>query len=392
MAERMKISVIVPIYNAEKNLEQCVDSIIHQSYSDMQIILVNDGSTDKSENICKRYADIDNRVLYIAKSNGGLVSARKEGVLNANGDFIGWVDADDWVEKDYFADMAAAQNETAADIVCATHYHDIGKDSRKIVGAVPIGTYEREDLLPYLLYGGKFFEFGIQPHVWSKLFRRNILLETQLKVDERIIYGEDVSVTYPSILKADRVCVTDITGYHYVQRQHTMAKKEFPKEEERLSILFRYMKQEFDVSEVLESQLNQYKKYAFLMRQPHILDQCLSQNGEILMPYGGIDKNSRVILYGAGVLGQKIYYYLKQYGLARVVLWVDNNYEIYQSQNMEVYAPKEIKELSSYDLIVIANSSECIAAVIIESLCKMEIPRIKIRWLASLFIDIDFRM
>lgn len=391
----MKISVIVPIYNAEKYLEQCINSIVNQSCCDIQIILVNDGSTDKSGNICKRYARADSRILYIEKSNDGLASARKVGVINASGDYIGWVDADDWIEKDYFADMLTAQSETTADIVCATHFHDIGEKSEKIVGVVPIGTYEKEDLLPHLLYGGSFFEFGIQPHVWSKLFKREILLETQLRVDKRINYGEDVAVTYPSILKAGKICVTDITGYHYMQRQHTMAKKEYPNEEDRLSILFGYLKQEFITKngcKMLASQLNQYEKYALLMRQPQVLDKRLAHHGEVLMPYGGIHKNSRIILYGAGVLGQRIYHYLKKNELANVVLWVDRNYKVYQSNHLEVYDPKEIMCFPLYDFILIANSSERSVKDIIKYLCKMRILRNRIRWLKTWFVDIDFRI
>lgn len=391
----MKISIIVPIYNAEKYLENCINSIINQSYYNMQIVLVNDGSTDKSGSICEKYASNDDRILYIEKKNGGLVSARKAGVLNADGDYIGWVDADDWVEANYFESMVNAQNETAADIVCAAHFHDIAENSEKIVGTILAGTYDKKDLLPQMLYGGSFFEFGIQPHVWNKLFKREILMKTQLKVDDRIVYGEDTAVTYPSILKADKVCITDIAGYHYVQRQSTISKNKCLYEKERLTLLMEHLKQQFNIegiSEILMPQLYQYKKYVLLMRQPQILDERMGCNGQILMPYGGIEQNSKIVLYGAGVLGQRIYRYLEQYRTAQIVFWVDRNYKVYQAGCLDVHNPEELISFFQYDYILIANSLERSVQGIIKYMRKMKISQSKIRWLMPEFIDVNFRI
>ena len=100
--ENFSISIIIPVYNVEPYIEKCLESVLDQTYKEFECILVNDGSTDKSGQICDRFAAIDSRIRIIHKKNGGLVSARKTGLKEASGQFIGGVDPDDWIEKDYF--------------------------------------------------------------------------------------------------------------------------------------------------------------------------------------------------------------------------------------------------------------------------------------------------
>ena len=160
-----KISIVVPVYNAECYLGQCIESIISQSYRNLEIILVNDGSTDHSSEICRHYVGVDDRIVVVDQKNQGVVRARQSGVEAATGDFIGWVDADDWIEPEYIEKLAELQKESEADIVAVAHYHDIGGDSRLIKNGVDAGVYGVEQLLPVMLYTGKFFEYGITPQL-----------------------------------------------------------------------------------------------------------------------------------------------------------------------------------------------------------------------------------
>lgn len=160
-----RVSIIVPIYNAEEYLEKCITSIIHQSYKNLEIILVDDGSTDGSLEICKRYESIDTRIVVVEQRNFGVVRARQLGVKTATGDFIGWVDADDWIEPEYMEKLTRLQIESEADIVAAAHFHDIGNDSRLVKNGVNTGIYEVKQLLPVMLYTGEFFEYGITPQL-----------------------------------------------------------------------------------------------------------------------------------------------------------------------------------------------------------------------------------
>lgn len=156
-----KVSIVVPVYNAEKYLDQCVTSIMGQTYRHLEIILVNDGSTDHSLEICRKYAETDERITVVEQINQGVVKARKTGVEAATGDFIGWADADDWMESGYIEGLVRLQEESNADIVTATHFHDIGSDSRLIKNGVDTGIYDVKQLLPVMLYTGEFFEYGI---------------------------------------------------------------------------------------------------------------------------------------------------------------------------------------------------------------------------------------
>ena len=103
------MSIVVPVYNAEKYLDQCVTSIMGQTYRHLEIILVNDGSTDHSLEICRKYAEIDERITVVEQINQGVVKARKTGVEAATGDFIGWADADDWLESGYIEGLVKLQ-------------------------------------------------------------------------------------------------------------------------------------------------------------------------------------------------------------------------------------------------------------------------------------------
>lgn len=152
-----KISIIVPIYNVEAYLQKCLSSILDQTYRQFELILVNDGSTDASGEICDYFAASDDRITVIHKKNGGVTSARKAGLRRAIGDFVGWVDPDDWIEKDYFEKMVLAQEDSQADIVAGNHFRDIGKQSYTVCNNILAGLYTRESILPKLIYSGKFF-------------------------------------------------------------------------------------------------------------------------------------------------------------------------------------------------------------------------------------------
>ncbi len=114
----MLVSIIVPIYNTENYLEECLDSILNQTYKKIEIILVDDGSTDKSFEIGEKYASRDDRVILLQSAHKGVVSARKLGVEKAKGDYCTFVDSDDWVEKDWIEQVLLLTNQGKADVVC----------------------------------------------------------------------------------------------------------------------------------------------------------------------------------------------------------------------------------------------------------------------------------
>lgn len=385
------ISVIVPIYNVEPYLCQCVDSILRQTYKNLEILLINDGSTDGCYKICERYVSMDMRICVIHKENGGLVSARKTGVMHARGEYVLWVDGDDWIEPDYIEELVKVQERTRAEVIAVNLYFDIGDASKVIRNGYQYGVYDGEELYHNLLYSGQFFEYGINPHLVTKLISRELLQPIQMAVDERIMAGEDAAVTYPCVLAADRICVADVCGYHYVQRLGSMTKTKSTGEGQRAQILFQYLEKSFEnagYKEFFCSQLNQYKKYFALLRMVELLDS--PETADVLSPFGGIEKGSRVVLYGAGGLGQSIFRYLDTDKRVEIVLWIDRCYGTYRANGMKVDDPGcIIKSKIPYDYVIIANISGVVAESIRQELIQMEVDPEKIRWLSNNFLRED---
>lgn len=377
------ISVIVPIYNGTEYLHKCVESILKQTYRDLEIILVDDGSAYLCGKVCDEYAAQDGRIRVIHKENGGSTSARKAGLEIADGEFVGFVDGDDWIEPNYYEKMVSAQEKTGADIVLSGHFHDIGTDSRQVRDNFPVGVYTREQLLPALLYAGRFFEYGVQPHMVTKLFKKEIAVKMQIRVDNRIVIGEDAAVVYPSVLEAEKIYISDICAYHYMQHSNSMTKSREVKNRAKIySLLFECLEEAFkekQVWEILEPQLKQYKKYFLFMHQISVFDE------KVLVPYGGIQRGSKVIIYGAGVLGQKIHRYLAEKEEISIVLWVDQKYAVYQEDGFGVSAPDEILKVTDYDFILIANTVQDAAENIRQYLVDKGIDNKKILWFSEEF-------
>lgn len=382
------LSIIVPIYNAEQYLIQCIESIINQTYDNLQIIFVDDGSTDSSLEICNFYAQKDKRIVIVQKENGGVVSARKAGVKAANGKMIGFVDADDWIEPDYFENMMAIFMETNADIVAGGHFHDIGESSVKVLNHVSVGLHETRAILDQLIYSGEFYEYGITPQLYTKIIRSDILKATQESVDERIQCGEDAAVTYPSVLKAKRLYVTDFCGYHYVQHQGSMTKTENREESVLIQVLIKFLEESIGnlVSDIvlrdgLRKQLRIYNNYMLSLREIGIFDK------KLLLPFGGISYGSKVVIYGAGVLGQKIYQYLLKSKQIEIVEWVDQNFSYYREKGLDVNEPGRIS-LLKYDHILIANISHRVFVKIKKYLIEeLNVEDEKIRWFSDDFVN-----
>ncbi len=378
------LSVIVPIYNVGRYLDMCVNSICNQTYTDMEIVLVDDGSTDGCSEICERYRQKDSRVVVIHKENGGLVSARKEGVRRAKGEFIGWVDGDDWIEEDYFEKMMGMQGESGADIVAAGHFHDIGQSRIQIFNHIQPGCYNREDILPGLIYSGEFFEYGLQPHLWNKLVHRRIMESVEMQIDDAVSMGEDVLAVYPSVMKAEKICVTDICAYHYVQHRDSMTKTASRSGMAGLDVLsgsLRTVWKGCGAEEQLNFQLIQYEKVYCLLHQYSVLEKSK------FPPYGRILQGSRIIIYGAGVMGRNLYEYYKYQKGLRIIAMIDANWESYCNSGYIVLSPENIREWNGkYDLLLIANSREKTAMQMRDFAVSMGAEERKIRWLTEEFI------
>jgi len=201
------ISVIVPVYNVEPYLRKCVDSILDQTFQDMEVILIDDGSPDRCGEICEEYAGRDSRVRAVHTQNRGLSAARNLGLKEARGGYIGFVDPDDWIEPRMYELLMKRLLETAADICVCDYVKEPASSGPEIHPAE--GVYEGPDALKTLL------RRKLDCHAWNKLYRRKVLPDGCFPEGRNY---EDIAVMPRILHEAERVAVIPFAGYHYQAR------------------------------------------------------------------------------------------------------------------------------------------------------------------------------
>ena len=358
------ISVIVPIYNVKPYLMQCIESICNQTYRDLEIVLVDDGSSDGSSLICDQYQRIDDRIVVLHKENEGLVNARKSGLQISRGEYIAYVDGDDWIEPEMFEKLYGAMTENNADIVLCGHYIDTGNKSKEAYSDVPGGYYGKEQLIdriyPEMIVGREFFDWKIYPALWDKLFRREHIVQYQMKVDGRLRMGEDAACTYPALLNADSIYILHECLYHYRQTTTSMVKdiQDYTKERMQFWLLYHSVNKSFQEYKDIFDMREQWLKYVMFLMIPRS-DGLYREYDKLgyLFPFTKVPRGSDMILYGAGTYGQRLYHYLKRTGFCKVVLWIDRDYTELQKMGLEVDEPSKLKE-SECSIVVIANTYE----------------------------------
>lgn len=213
---RPLFSIIIPVFNAEDYLKTCLDSIVKQSYSNYELILINDGATDKSGAICDEYAKNYNNIFVLHKKNEGLVAARQDGYKIAKGEYITSIDDDDYVSPDYFSHLESIIKRYNPDWIYFNHTDVYNGTSKDGILEIDEGFYEKSDvekrLFPFLIHSkkDKYFE----PNIWSKVFKREIFLKTCF-IDKRITIGEDYLVVIPSVINSESLFVTNKKLYYY---------------------------------------------------------------------------------------------------------------------------------------------------------------------------------
>lgn len=202
------ISVIIPIYNVENYLVRCLESVIFQTYTNLEIILVNDGTPDGSVAIAEAYQEKDKRIKLIHQENAGLSEARNTGIAAATGDYIAFLDSDDWLELDAYEYLLKLLVAHDADI-------SIGGIRRTERVVSEMSSENQVELLTQKEYAKRYFKIGSQEihyYVWNKLYRRDVVIEVK---QPKGLYAEDVSSTFMYILNASKVVISDKVIYNY---------------------------------------------------------------------------------------------------------------------------------------------------------------------------------
>ena len=218
MKTNILLSVIITVYNEAKYVEECITSVINQTYKHLDIVIVDDGSNDGSSIICDSFLSKDNRIRVIHKPNGGSVSARKVGVIEARGKYITYIDGDDWLLPNHYEQIMSNINDSD---IFAFGLSCVYSDDRieKLTNEASNGVYADADLQALKsisLYSGKQGKFGLLPSMCSKIFRTELIKNNMLNVNNDIRMGDDGACTFPSICDATKIIVdNEIFGYMY---------------------------------------------------------------------------------------------------------------------------------------------------------------------------------
>ncbi|MBZ9536856.1 glycosyltransferase [Cytobacillus oceanisediminis] len=215
-----KISIIVPVYNVANYIDRCVTSLIKQTYNNLEIILINDGSTDASGDICDRYSETDSRIIVIHKENGGLSDARNKGLDIASGEYIAFVDSDDYINKEMYSLLYESLTESNSDI-SEVGYMEVSDDYSKSDIIEPFQTtlYDKKTALVSTIT-----DQHCRTYVWNKLYKKELWEDVRFPAGKLF---EDAYTTYKVINKVSRLIKLDCKLYYYYQRADSIVNTSF---------------------------------------------------------------------------------------------------------------------------------------------------------------------
>ena len=346
-----KLSVIIPVYNTEQYLKECLDSVCNQTYKNLEIICVNDGSTDGSKDILEQYARKDNRIVLINKNNGGLVSARKAGIKVASGVYATYVDSDDWIEINMLSELMEMALSNDADVVTSGCIREYG-DKKSIDGElISKGVYKgpniHKEFHERMVEISPFFGQNVKVSIVGKVIKRRLLEKCQLKVDNIINVGEDSAVTFPCLLKAHVVVVSGENFYHYRIRKGSVADSKSEDQEMSLKALEQLLEKEFfEYRNVVKNAEQQSRAISMFTRLVIMPETVLRVENGYVYPFNNISTNEKVLVYGAGRFGSRVKEYLSAIGMDIVAV-------IDQNMGEGIAAIERIKELE-FDKVIIA--------------------------------------
>ena len=352
------VSIVVPIYQVKDYLELCIESILRQTYKNIEIILVDDGSTDGSGQICDEYQLKDRRIVVIHKKNDGVVSARKAGTSIAQGEYLCFVDGDDWIEYDYISNfMVYAYEEPEMDIIWSLVFQKEYKTGSMLCGMVNYDkkllddkSYQKK-LYQYIM--GEFgFQYEITYSVCTECFKKSFIEMIQNKMDDSVEHDEDFFCMIQCILDTKKIKFIHNDGYHYIQREDSGVRKAFSAQDNR-NVTNKMI-------EMVEKKYNN-KAIKLLILKKYYVEQlyhgnisCLQNDDfDVIVPYRNATKGKEIILYGMGNVGKYLLQYFNSTKVCNVIGYIDklkNSDDI----NLKQYEIEYINYIK-YDYILITT-------------------------------------
>lgn len=214
-----KVSIIVPVYNAQKTLHRCVDSILNQDYTDFELLLIDDGSKDESGTICDDYAKKDKRITVIHKENSGVSDSRNTALDHASGEYLQFLDSDDWITPDATRLLVESARQNQCDMVISDFYRVIGERLAHKGSIDEDGVLTREEFANFMMENPADFYYGV---LWNKLYRRSIVETYHLRMDSQISWCEDFMFNLEYIRYCEHIFVLQVPVYYYVKTKGSL--------------------------------------------------------------------------------------------------------------------------------------------------------------------------
>lgn len=383
MKENILISIIVPVYNVESYIKKCVSSIIQQTYTNLQVILVDDGSTDQSGEICDSFAEKDERIYVIHQKNSGPVCARKAGLKRAKGKYIGFVDSDDYIEENMFEILLENMIETDADFVHSGYYVNQKREMCFETRLIELRSRSRKErfLREYML--DHTSEKKISPSIWSKLFKAQLIKNSYEMIPDGQCVGEDWIALTECVIRSERISLLNTANYHYVVRDNSLSHLRDVKDllwQSGLYIAMGDVLKRYGCYEIEKRWLdNAFKSLLFFslrrsMNYDFAMTSYLFRDVQKIL-------GKNIVLYGAGAVGTSYYAQLCRYPECRIVAWLDSCYEKFHYDCREVQGKDALRELE-YDYIILGVKRREAAMDIGEMLKKEGVEPSKILWSA----------
>ena len=266
----MKVSIIIPVYNTEQYLPRCIDSILGQSFTDFELLLIDDGSTDGSAKICDAYAEKDSRIRVLHKENGGVSSARNLGLNEAKGEWVVFVDSDDWISDNCIKLLTEPLRNKEFDIVVGD-YRIIGEFPYNLELSLPEGAYHETGITHTFCNG------GIYIMSWNKLYRKEFLLKNQLAFEEGKVHEDEILAFEISCLEKSFYVVKSVTYYYRIRENSIATIKDRHLKLQRYIAVFQSIKEKVKRYEKVDGI---YDHYLFFIRRVFRWISCLDLNEE----------------------------------------------------------------------------------------------------------------
>lgn len=361
----MLLSIIIPVYNTKEYLSRCLDSVLAQQVSDMEVICVDDGSTDGSGDLLDQYASADSRIQVIHRENGGLVQARKTGIQLAQGKYVGYVDSDDYIEPEMYQVLCGIAEQYETDMVSSGYILEKGTQIEFYDGFSE-GLYRgraMNTLREQALFNEKEKAIGLRPSLCDKLFRASLLKKVQLSIPDEITNCEDRLCTLACILEAESVYILKKAFYHYVYFRNSMSHQEDLYYLDKMGNVYRALRSMYGHPNFSDKLRVQCELYIIKMLHDGMNEYMGFLVSDLIWISPGwicqFPEKSKILLYGAGRLGKAYYRLIVSDRTKRLRLsgWIDRNYLNLTDCPQRIDSP-ELLRSADFDYILLALADE----------------------------------